>query len=113
MKKNLLTLALTFLVSSVAQAQFFNGNQLYSWLISADSNESTMGYTYIAGVSDTGTGVNHCFGKGVTVRQIGDTVLAAMKEHPTVRNQPADAIVQVVLKINWPCKASPGSDRQL
>lgn len=103
-------IAITALLCSTAHAEFVTGNEIQKWSEeSATSNISWgMLYGYVAGVYDSGVGVNHCAPKNVQLRQVVDVVTAHVASTPSLRHYSADTIARYVLNQTWPCPKKSG-----
>lgn len=100
-------LCLAALSVTTAHAGFFTGNDLHTYMTSSSAAEQAIGAGYVMGVYDATHSVEHCPKPGVTARQARDVVAQTLRDNPTVRNAPADAIVMVSLARAWPCKPKP------
>lgn len=91
------------LCSSIAHAEFLDGNKLLSHL--KDSGFFNQGYAmgYITGIADMGLGVVHCAPSNMTAGQINDMVRNYLENTPAERHLTGDTIVNKVLKTVWPC----------
>ena len=105
MKKILLSL---LLCSSMAHAEFKDGNKLHSDL-NGDIYDKMHAMGYIVGVYDVGRGVLHCGPSNVTAGQINDMIKNYLENIPADRHLTGDTIVNKVLKAVWPCAKKGGS----
>lgn len=94
--------ALLFALSLPVHAEFVDGNKLYSWL-SGEANERLLGLGYVGGVFDGLHRINHCPPENVTLRQVSEMTLIALKNKPETRAEPASVLVLDVLNRYWPC----------
>ena len=102
MKRFLITSLIA--VSSVANAAYYSGNELYAKLTSKETSDRIMGLGYIAGVHDVMEGNAICAPQGVTLGQLGDVVLKKLRSIPEHRHNSADSLVFVALTEAFPCK---------
>ncbi len=100
--KRLFLAALLF--SSVARAEFLDGNKLYDDLTSSSQAARDAGTFYVMGVHDALRGITICDPANVTGQQVSDMTLVALRDHPEVRQYSADVIVARILVSAWPCK---------
>ena len=102
MKK--LILASLLAMSSVANASYYSGNQLFNKMTSADTVDKMFALGYIAGVHDAMEGVAVCAPQGVTLGQLSDVVLKKLRSIPEHRHNSADSLVFMALSEAFPCK---------
>ena len=101
MKKLLIALSL---VSTVAHAEFMDGNELLLKLTDQSSSVARgIAFGYVAGVFDAGFGTAHCASTSVTLKQVSDVVKIALEASPTDRHKAGDALVMRALMVAWPC----------
>ena len=97
------TFAALMFVPALACAEFYSGNDLMNKMNDSDTGVFiAMGY--IAGVFDSGYGVNHCPPNHVTLGQVRDMVKQMLISYPQIRNFSADSLVMDLLKKTWPCR---------
>lgn len=101
--KKILAAVVAFTTIS-AQAEFFDGNELYRMMISNNLTEKSMAAGYVAGAADAGMGVAHCAPNNVSLRQMRDVVQRELEQFPNNRHYSADSIVQVAANKAWPCE---------
>lgn len=101
--KKLLIVGL-FAVSSVANAAYYTGNELFNKMTSKDTIDKMFALGYIAGVHDAIENVAVCAPQGVTLGQLGDVVLKKLRSIPEHRHNSADSLVFVALTEAFPCK---------
>ena len=96
---------------SSAQAAFYSGSKLVTWLerdIRGGSDyESGIGTGYVLGAIDTGLDSLICFPPGdnnITVKQVKQIVYNYMQKHPEMWNLAADASVIAAMREVFPCK---------
>jgi hypothetical protein len=100
--KNIFIAAAICVTSAHAQQSsiLYTGQELYNKL----SNDRLSALAYIAGVSDSQSGVSICIPPGqVTLGQIADMVKQTLERVPSERHMSADIYVQVTLEKRWPC----------
>ena len=102
MKTIIASLALAFCAS--ANAEFVDGNMLYSHMYSENTAERAEAYWYIFGAMDAMIGVVICPPANVTGQQVFDIMGAYIAAHPKERNQSADRFVFEAMKNTFPCK---------
>lgn len=95
-------IALILAMSSLAHAEFWDGNTLLS-RISGSVGEQNVATGYVMGVADVHHNTTQCAPEGVTSGQIRDMVRNYLTNTPAVRHLPADLLVLHVLKGTWPC----------
>lgn len=96
-----------------ANAEFFSGNKLNSFLNGTDS-EKAIAYGYIAGVFDLGLTKIHCAPEGVTLNQAVDVSKVFLLKNPQHRERSADVLVGAALAEVWDCgKKSSGPQKQI
>lgn len=100
--KKLLCAAL-ICTAPVAQAEFWDGNKLWSNLNepAGFSNGAALGF--VIGVHDLGEGVLHCSPGSITAGQARDVVFSYMQEFPSLRHNAAQLLVTRALQRAWPC----------
>lgn len=96
-------LIIASLICGSAQAEFKDGNKLFSQMNQYASTDWFNAMGYITGVADTTYGVLHCAPANVTGGQLFDMVKSHMESYPGLRHFSADTIVTNVLKTSWPC----------
>jgi hypothetical protein len=106
--KHLIVIA-TLLTSTLANAEFWDGNRLYQKLTHTDAAERIQALGYIMGVSDAVTGAIVCPTGNPTAGQMMDMVQLWLRENPSVRHKSADTIVAYVLQGTWPCGGKKGA----
>jgi len=111
MKKLLICAALV--ATTLAHAEFWDGNRLYERLTSSSYFEQGTAMGYIMGVSDTGAGILHCAPPTATAGQIQDMVAQHLRLFPERRTKTADTIVVDTLKAAWPCPKKDSNGRTL
>lgn len=95
-------LALILALSSLARAEFWDGNTLLSRM-GGTSGEQNAAIGYVMGVADVHHNVAQCAPEGVTSGQMRDMVRNYLTSNPAVRHLSADLLVLHVLKSTWPC----------
>lgn len=101
MKKKIIIIAA--LMCGSAQAEFKDGNKLYSQMTSGVNSDWFVAIGYITGVADAGNGVVSCPPPNVTAGQLFDAVKQHMDGAPTLRHFSADLIINHVMGKAWPC----------
>lgn len=91
-------------VSSVANATYYTGNELFNKLTSKDTIDKMFALGYIAGVHDAMEGVAVCAPQGVTLGQLNDVVLRKLRAIPEHRHNSADSLIFAALSEAFPCK---------
>ena len=102
MKK--LATALIALIPCIAQAEFFNGNDILNRINSSDHMAQMQALGYIQGVSDVYVYVTFCPAAGVTAGQLQDIVKAYLQHNPATRHKTAESLINLALKQVWPCQ---------
>jgi hypothetical protein len=92
------------LVCSSAQAQYQNGNNLYSDLTSKTTVEQMFALGYIIGVTDSFIRREVCPPTDVVQGQLMEVVTNYLASRPQIRHQPADLLVVLALRQHWPCR---------
>jgi hypothetical protein len=97
-------LIITAMLCTSAHAQpssiLYSGQELYNKL----SNDRLSAMGYIAGVSDSLSGITICIPPGqVTLGQMADMVKQSLERLPSERHLSADIFVQATLEKRWPC----------
>jgi hypothetical protein len=83
----------------------YSGQELLNRL----NNDRLSALAYIAGVSDSQSGVTICIPPGqVTLGQMADMVKNSLERVPSERHLAADIYVQVTLSNRWPCNNRRG-----
>lgn len=113
-KTLILSIAITLLaLPAVAQERFgsyfVTGNQLLAWIDSGDTAERLQALHYIAAVSDTTGGVEHCAPDQVTMGQSRDLVRSTLIRQPQIRHRSAALLVVVSLRVAFPCATKGGT----
>ena len=106
MKKRLIVL-LSALVCAGAQAEFKDGNQLYSQMQKEFASvEWFNAIGYITGVADTLSGITVCgpAGTAVPASQVYDIVKQYLKDNPSLRHLSGDRLVNRALERVFPCQ---------
>ena len=98
------TLAFLMMIPSLANAEFFTGNQLLEKIQDREVWGKMQALGYIQGVADAYMNVSYCPPIGVTAGQINDMVKNHLESNPATRNRTADLIIRDVLKAAWPCQ---------
>lgn len=102
--KRIAILLATFMSLS-ANAEFFTGNELLSYITGQNTGRKMIAIGYVQGVYDTGTGFWFCPPPvGVTAGQILDMTRMSIEASPENRHYPADMLVRKALVDAWPCK---------
>ena len=103
-------LATLLFVPTMAQAEFWTGNNLYNKLEDQDTIHKVQGIGYIMGVYDVYVNVTFCPPSevGITVGQIKDMVHAWLRANPNQRHRNAEALVNEAFKQAWPCANRSG-----
>lgn len=96
-------LAAILFIPTVASAQYWSGNKLFSNINSSSDVERIVALGYVMGVSDTGQNKSHCSGTSVTAGQTRDVVKQYLERYPSIRDWPADLLVTLALAESWPC----------
>ena len=97
------TLAIFFLVPTVANAEFLSGNGLLSDM-QGSTVEKAIALGYVMGVSDTLTNATVCPPSNVTAGQVQDIIKNHLEANPAIRHYTADSIVRNKLEEVWPCR---------
>jgi hypothetical protein len=92
------------MLATVAHAEFISGNELLRRLESSESYDRGLGMGYVAGVFDATSGLHHCSPSSVSLGQMRDMTLKALRAMPEMRDRSADLYVVVSAKRMWPCK---------
>lgn len=94
------------MMSTAAQAEFFTGNELLTYMNGSASQQSVaMGY--VAGAFDAATGSRICPPASVTLAQVRDMTKQALERLPSERHASADAFIVAVSANAWPCRQQP------
>lgn len=101
MKKLIVTAVL--LSTTLAQAEFWNGNKLLDRLDSEDGAERINAYGYLAGVADGRDGTNFCIPTQVQLKQIIEMVQNMLRAEPGIRHRPAADLITDRLHDQWAC----------
>jgi len=105
--KNILIAVAVCATSAHAQQSsvMYSGQELLNRL----NNDRLSALAYIAGVSDSQSGVTICIPPGqVTLGQMADMVKNSLERVPSERHLAADIYVQVTLSNRWPCNNRRG-----
>jgi hypothetical protein len=109
MKKLILTTCLTALLSTNAQANYFNdGNKLLSDMEDNANTSKMYALGYIAGVVDSMNQIVFCLPSTVTVGQLNDMIRNYLRNTPAERHLPADVIIVKAFGVAFPCKKGGG-----
>lgn len=92
------------LISSIAHAEFYGGNDLLKNMQSNDYIEKALALGYVGGVADSFTGSVLCIPPTVQLGQAQDVVQNYLLLHPENRHFSADSLVVRALKEIWSCK---------
>jgi hypothetical protein len=104
----MLVMALSCLVVGKAFAQrddptsFLTGNKLLEACLSGELVNQGICLGYVQGVADAFNKVA-CLPEGVTARQISDTLVRFLREHPELRHYSASSLAKAALTENFPC----------
>lgn len=90
-------------LSLSAHAEFKDGNKLYQQ-ITGNHSDYMNAIGYITGVADALSGAVTCPPANVTAGQLMDMTKLYLESYPGVRHLSADAIVQRVMSVAWPCE---------
>ena len=102
MKRTLL--AITMLVGSSAQAEFFDGNTLHQRL-NGNHSEQMMAMGYVVGVFDAHRSNLICpTSTNITTGQVADIVRNYLDRYPQHRHYTGDMLTTIALASVWPCK---------
>lgn len=88
-----------------AQAEFKDGNRLYSEMTGSQMNQMAA-IGYVTGVADALMDISYCAPNNITAGQIFDMTKQYLEEQPQLRHVSADRIINRVLSRTWPCKNS-------
>jgi hypothetical protein len=105
--KNILIAAAMCATSAYAQQSsiLYTGQELYNKL----GSDRLSALAYIAGVTDSQSGVTICIPPGrVTLGQMADMVKQALERAPSERHLSADIYVEATLGARWPCVKKGG-----
>ena len=91
------------MAATTAQAEFMDGNALFSSMSAASPIRNGVALGYVMGVFDTGHGLLHCAPANVSGSQAHDMVKKFLEVAPQDRHNTADAISSHVFKLAWPC----------
>jgi hypothetical protein len=91
------------LLPMIANAEFIDGNNLYSKM-NSDYQDQAYAMGYITAIADAFSGTAICLPTNARVGQITDVVKQYLYRHPEQRQYTADAIVFTSLKEVWACK---------
>ena len=105
--KRLLLMAV-MAASTLAHAQFWDGNKLYHEM-TGSTNDKLMALGYVVGVADALGNVTHCAPANVTAGQVFDMTRQYLEENPSLRHFSADLIVSRVMGRVWPCAKQKGN----
>lgn len=99
--------------STIAHAEFFDGNSLLAKMNSASLADEMVALGYVMGVADAHREVTYCKSpETVTSGQMRDIVKIYLERYPQTRHYTADVLVGRALGIVWPCakrEPAPGS----
>jgi hypothetical protein len=110
MKALIASALLTISLSAHAGSTFFiSGNKLLEWC--ENERLSPMCYGYVVGVADSK--MKHCPMPGVTVKQMGNTVIKYAKMMPENLHGPADVLVHAILSYAFNCEIENKKDGAL
>ena len=70
------------MLATVAHAEFISGNELLQRLESSESYDRGLGMGYVAGVFDATSGLHHCSPSSVSLGQMRDMTLKALRAMP-------------------------------
>ena len=96
-----LLMAALIALPTVAQANFYTGNDLHQRMQDRDLNMLTLGY--VGGVFDATVMFAHCPPPSVTMGQARDMVQAWLANNPQYRHRRAAELVLHVFMESWPC----------
>lgn len=97
----------TLALSSIANAQFWTGNEFLRRATSGDTVDRIWSMGYVAGAIDLGNRGLFCVPQQVTVGQATDMVVRAIQQAPSTRHFAAADLLAVILQNEWPCPAQP------
>ena len=97
-------LATALLVPSIALADFWTGNNLYSKQ-TGNSAEQIHAMGYVMGVFDLAIYVHFCPASeaGITAGQVNDMVRNWLASNPQRRHEPAERLIRETFSQVWPC----------
>jgi hypothetical protein len=107
MRKLLLILAL---LPSIAQAEFFTGNDLLAKM-NGSQMERMQAIGFVQGVFDVYVDVTICPPSNVTAGQVRDMVKNYLTNSPATRHKTAESLIHEALKGVWPCQQSQWNNR--
>lgn len=99
---------IALLFSASAHAEFRTGNKLLNEIQVDNLFSNGLALGFVMGVTDAGSGTNHCPPSTVTAGQLQDMVKNILTETPAIRHMPASSIIEYTLNKAWPC-AKKGS----
>jgi hypothetical protein len=103
MKKLILTTCLT-LLSLAANAQYINGNKLFSEMNSSSLSDKNFALGYVLGVVDSYDDELFCIPNGVNAGQLRDIVQQYLARNAKDRHLHGGALVAIALMDVYPCK---------
>jgi hypothetical protein len=89
----------------IVNAEFWDGNKLYSNINGAVGVGTSAALGFVIGVHDVGEGVLHCSPSTATAGQVRDVVSQYLNEFPSLRHNAAHVLVNRALQRVWPCPA--------
>jgi len=98
------------MLSSVAHAEFKDGNKLLSEMTENNIVDEMVSLGYVMGVTDYTHGIMHCAPATVRASQLRDMVKQYLQDNPSIRHLSGDRIVAHVMKSAWPCASSKRSN---
>jgi hypothetical protein len=107
MKKLILTTCLTAL-SLAANAQYMNGNKLFSEMNSSSLSDKNFALGYILGVVDSYDEELFCIPRNANAGQLRDVVQQYLARNPKDRHLHGGALVAIALMDVYPCKKGGG-----
>lgn len=101
-------LVILMFVPSMAQAEFFSGNDLLK-KFNGDTVDQIIALGYVQGAVDALSGSILCLPPTVTAGQVGDMISNYLRNTPAERHFSADSIISKALITVWPCAKRKGS----
>jgi hypothetical protein len=103
---------ITALALATATTQFFSGNDLYRFCLSANAADRAFCNGFVSAVADTERTIDTrkpfvqhiCMDNAVEIDQVRDVVVQFLVENPEGRDFSAASIASVALERAFPCK---------
>jgi hypothetical protein len=98
-----LIIAAVACVATLAHAEFYSGNELYTRITSSESWHRSFVNGYVSGIADAAHGVSYCPQPNVTLGQLVDLTKQLLERMPAQRHASADGFVVVAITTAFPC----------